>query len=104
MMDRMVVIILLSFCLCIAMSVLGGLIAALIQMLIHPAADGQIHNPASATLSPIMFRYNLPVILAEILSRIPINIIDRLVSAFGGYCIALGIRRVLLGIKTPSRT
>ena len=90
--DRMVVIIILSFCLCIAMSVLGGLIAALVQMLVHPAAGGEILNPASATLSPVIFRYNIPLILTEILSRIPVNIIDRLVSAFGGYGIAAGLK------------
>ena len=95
-MNRMVVIILLSFCLCIAMSVLGGSIAAFIQALIRPAADGQIHNPASATLSPIISRQNLPVILTEILSRIPVNVIDRLVSAFGGYGIALAGSKIFL--------
>jgi hypothetical protein len=38
-----------------------------------------------------MFRQGFPLILAEILSRIPMNIIDRLISAFSGYGIALAI-------------
>ena len=87
--DRMVVLILLAFSLCLAMSLLGGLLASLIHMIISSSADGLSVNPASESLSLIMFPQNLPVILVEILSRIPINIVDRLISAFGGYGIAL---------------
>jgi len=86
--DRMVVLILLSFCLCLAMSVSGGLIAALIQIF-NKSVTG---NPdISIIMSATMFSQNLSIILREILSRIPINIIDRLVSGFAGYGIALGL-------------
>jgi len=34
-----------------------------------------------------------PVFLAEILSRIPVNIIDRLLTAFAGYGIALLLKK-----------
>ena len=85
-MDRMIVLILLSFALCIAMSVLGGFLTALILSL-SPAHAGE--RGLSVLLSTTLFNSNLPLVLVEILSRIPINIIDRLISAFGGYAIAL---------------
>jgi hypothetical protein len=93
-MDRMIVLALLSFGLCIAMSVLGGLIAAAIRSF-RPAADSQAISPITSTLMPTMFGHNLPVILEEILSRIPVNIIDRLISVFAGYGIALAARGLL---------
>jgi hypothetical protein len=89
-MDRIIVITLLSFFLCIAMSILGGLIATFIQLL--RSSDGLVSNPASYTdLGLTMFRQGFPLILAELLSRIPLKIIDRLISSFGGYGIALAI-------------
>ena len=86
-MDRMMVLILLSFSLCIAMSVLGGLLTVLILVLRNPADP----NPASVLLSSTLFGDSVPIILKEILSRIPINIIDRLLTAFGGYGIVYAI-------------
>jgi hypothetical protein len=85
-MNRMVALILLSFCLCLAMSILGGLIAAFIQA-INPSLAGR--QGLSGHFSATMFGKNLPVILVEILSRVPVNIIDRLISVFAGYGIAL---------------
>jgi hypothetical protein len=102
-MDRIIVIALLSFSLSIVMSILGGLIAAFIQLLRTPP-HGSVSNPASyPDLGLTMFRQGLPVILAEILSRIPINIIDRLISAFGGYGIALAISGFLRRIETMKK-
>ena len=90
-MDKMIVLILLSFALCFAMSVLGGIIAALILSM--PSS----HSPdalVSTGFSVTMFSRNVPAALSETLIRIPINIIDRLISAFAGYGIALAIRRL----------
>jgi hypothetical protein len=88
---RIIVITLLSFSLCIAMSVLGGLIASFIELL-HPPGNERAFNPASyRDLGLTMFQQGFPIILAEILSRIPMNVIDRLISAFGGYGIAFVI-------------
>jgi hypothetical protein len=90
--DRMIVLILLSFALCIAMSVLGGLIAAFIQVSVTSSTARASFNFSSVILRPIMFpQGGPPLILAEILSRIPINIIDRLITAFAGYGIALAL-------------
>jgi predicted lipid-binding transport protein (Tim44 family) len=85
--DKVIVLILLSFGLCIAMSVLGGLISALIQ----------IFNPSYAKepfVSAAMSDQNLPLILTEIMSRFPQNIIDRLITAFAGYGFALALHRI----------
>ena len=90
-MDKIIVLILLSFALCLAMSVLGGLIAAII--LSQPSS----HSPGaviSMWFRETMFSGNFPVFLSEIFTRIPVNIIDRLISVFAGYGIAFGIRAI----------
>ena len=93
-MGRVIVLLLLSFALCLAMSILGGSLTALILGL-NPSHSGE--RGLSVFLSATMFGSHLPVILAEIFSRIPINIIDRLVSVFGAYGIALAIHGILTG-------
>ena len=85
-MSRMVVLILLSFTLCIAISILGGAITVLITYIGPYTRDTTyIHAP----LGVILFTENTPILLVEILSRIPINMVDRLITAFAGYGIAL---------------
>ena len=84
--ERIVVLMLLSFTLCIGMSILGGLIAVLIRG-INLAHVGEPGLSPNANFN--MFPRGFPVILEEILIRIPMNIIDRLIAAFGGYGIAL---------------
>ena len=87
--DHLIVLILLSFALCLAISILGGVIAGFI--LINSSYNAE-EAVISSVFSATMFSQNFPVILKEILSRIPMNIIDRLLSAFSGYGIALGLR------------
>ena len=84
--DRVFVLFLLSLALCIAMSILGGILTALI-LGIDPSLLGQ--EGLMAKLGSALYGRGFPLILVEILSRIPINIIDRLLTAFGGYGIAL---------------
>jgi len=99
-MDRVIVLIILSFALCLAMSFLGGLIAAIILSLSSSynfAASG-IDSIFSAT----MFNENTPILISEIASRIPVNIIDRSISAFGGFGIALCIRRLTKRRQLPA--
>jgi len=95
-MERIVVLTLLSFKLCLAMSVMGGFISAMIQIF-DPSRIGM------PDLSPYQFHEITPkhvsFILAEIIVRIPMNIIDRLVSAFGGYAIALALAFLYKWIK-----
>jgi hypothetical protein len=86
-MDRVIVLLMLSFTLCIIMSVQGGLTAALIESLAFSGSQGTEGPELLFKLT--LFRRNLPLVGVEILSRIPLNIIDRLISAFCGYGIAL---------------
>lgn len=95
-MDRMIVLILLAFALCMVMSVMGGSITAAIQYIKYNSVEKGVYNHAAARpLILTMFGKKLPVLLVEILSRIPVNIIDRLITAFGGYAIALVVRTKL---------
>jgi hypothetical protein len=50
-----------------------------------------------------MFRRGLPVVLAEILPRIPMNVIDRFISVFVGYGIAMGIGGVIANEKRKGK-
>jgi len=84
-MNLIFVLTLLSFALCLVISILGGLISVFIEILRNTAASEPVVNPASP---PVMFYNKIPLVLREILSRIPINIIDRLISAFAGYGVA----------------
>jgi len=89
--DHIIILILLSFALCLVISILGGVIAGFILIFSSYNAEGAV---ISSVFSATMFSQNFPVILKEILSRIPMNIIDRLISAFAGYGIALGLRKI----------
>jgi hypothetical protein len=85
--DRVIVLFLLAFGLCVAMSIFGGLISGLIQTF----------NPVYAKepfVSGAISDWNLPLILTEIISRFPQNIIDRLITAFAGYGFAVLVWRV----------
>ena len=91
-MDKIVVLILLSFALCISMSILGGTISTII-MIANPPLSAR--SDLAGVLATTMFPKDFPLILEEILSRIPINSIDRLISAFGAYGIALPLAVLL---------
>jgi hypothetical protein len=75
---------------CIAVSITGGIIDYVLTL-----------NSAPRTFSPedtfklVLLRNNVPVLATSILSRIPINIIDRFVAVFGGYGISLLFRKWL---------
>jgi len=88
------VLMLLSFILCFAISIMGGLIAFFIEIIKTP----QSVNPASQHSD---FYGGLPLVLMEIVSRIPINIIDRVISVFAGFGIAYVIGKVVNKIKAP---
>jgi hypothetical protein len=90
-MNTLVALLLLSFVMCIAISILGGLITALIKTF-SPLFQG---SPSPERLFKLaLFRKNLPLAAIEILSRIPLNIIDRLLSVFGGYGVAALLWRI----------
>jgi hypothetical protein len=68
------------------MSVQGGLTAALIEFLETSGSSGTEGPELLFKLA--LLRRSLPLVGVEILSRIPLNVIDRLVSVFGAYSIA----------------
>jgi hypothetical protein len=86
-MGTAIVLVLLSFALCLVISVLGGLCAAIINVF-HPP------TPVTDSMSPelnfriALIRRNLPGVIVEIGSRIPVNLLDRLISSFAGYGLA----------------
>jgi hypothetical protein len=67
----------------IVISILGGLTAVLIQFFWGSS------NPGPELFFKLsLLRKTLPPAIVEILARIPINIIDRLLSVLAGYAIA----------------
>jgi hypothetical protein len=89
-MNTLVVLLLLSFVMCVVISILGGLTAVLIQFIWGNS------NPGPELFFKLaLLRKTLPPVIVEILARIPLNIIDRLLSVFGGYGIAALLWRIL---------
>jgi hypothetical protein len=95
-MNTLVVVLLLSFVMCIVISILGGLTAVLIK----PFGGSSATGPGLFKLA--LLRRNLPPAVIEILSRIPLNIVDRLLSVFGGYGAAALLRRIKMPFPARS--
>jgi hypothetical protein len=82
---------------CIAVSITGGIIDFVLYL-----------NEAPRTFSPEdtfklgLLRNNVPVLVTSILSRIPINIIDRFIAIFGSYGISLLFRKWLMSPGTEN--
>jgi hypothetical protein len=87
---RVTALFLLAFALAAALSVSGGLIAFCIKRFIAGSAGG-VGPEQFYALS--LKQSSLPALPVEILSRIPVNIIDRLVTVFCGYALARGLKR-----------
>lgn len=87
-MSVIIALILLSFVLAIIMSVLGGIISTIINVISRSAEVMDIVTPQSTRLTGSMFSSDMSFLLKEILVRIPINIIDRLITVFAAYGIA----------------
>ena len=79
--ERVVALFLLSIVLCMAVSLLGGIIAALLEAFYGP----DVWGGAELTLRLELVRRKIPALFTGVLSRIPINIVDRLVSVFAGF-------------------
>ncbi|MDR1625128.1 MAG: hypothetical protein LBT33_01190 [Spirochaetia bacterium] len=80
----------LSLYTCILMSVSGGFIAWLIPIL---WPETLLHTTPVSYFKLGMFLNRYPVLLAEIISRFPVNIPDRLLSVYGAYGLALLLRK-----------
>jgi hypothetical protein len=68
---------------CIVISILGGLTAVFIQF-----GWGSSNPGPELFFNLALLRKTLPTAIVEILARIPLNIIDRLLSILGGYGVA----------------
>jgi hypothetical protein len=87
----------LSLSMCMLMSVSGGLIAWFITTVWSIPSH---YFPYSYFLLGLRMN-NMPVPLAEILARIPVNIPDRLLSVYGAYGLALVLKRFLIVPADP---
>jgi hypothetical protein len=74
---------------CLLISVVGGIIDFVLYNLL--AAPRGAYPEDIFKLG--LYRNNVPALAAAILSRIPINIVDRFIAIFGGYGISLLYRR-----------
>ncbi len=86
-MGRAIVLVLLSFALCLVISVLGGFFAVIIEHF----NSSLIADPVSPELNfrLALVRRHLPAIIVSIGSRIPMNLLDRMISSFTGYGLAV---------------
>jgi hypothetical protein len=88
---------LLAFALTAALSISGGFIAFCIKAFI-PGSAG-ITGPEEFYAPPLAERA-WPALLVEITSRIPVNVLDRLLAAFCGYALAWGMKTALRRRRT----
>jgi hypothetical protein len=87
--DHVIMLVLLSLAMCALMSVMGGLISVFIQLILKTPMKG-VHVETYFKLA--LLRQGLSLLPAEIVARIPINIVDRFVSVTGAYGTALFVR------------
>jgi energy-coupling factor transport system substrate-specific component len=75
---------------CVVVSVTGGIIDYILTMVSAPKA---FYPEDSFKLG--LLRNNVPLLASAVLSRIPINIVDRFFVVFGGYGVSLLYRKIL---------
>jgi hypothetical protein len=94
--DRIIMLVVLSLAMCVLMSLMGALIAVFIQLVLRrPLYDVS----AETWLKVGLLRQGLDLAAAELFARIPVNIVDRFISVFGGYGAALLLKRLLWGSR-----
>ncbi|MCL2070393.1 MAG: hypothetical protein FWH19_05350 [Treponema sp.] len=82
-----------------AVSILGGLINYVSDLILNLPLH---HSSVEDTFKLALIMSNLPALAVNILSRIPINIVDRFIVIFGGYFISRGLLRLFGGLTPPS--
>jgi hypothetical protein len=97
--NTLTALLILSLEMCLVISITGGLIAWLILLL---------DSASNTTLVPHNYYFlglllnHVPLPLAEIVARIPVNIPDRLLSVYGGYGIAALLKNTrIFGLTNP---
>jgi hypothetical protein len=81
---------------CVVISVTGGIIDYTLTVFSMPRS----FSPEDYFKLGLL-RNNMPLLVTTILSRIPINIVDRLIVIFGGYGISLLYRKWINNIISP---
>jgi hypothetical protein len=84
------ILLMLSLYMCIVISVTGGLISWIISVF-WPVNNQDISPESYFKLGMLLNHYPAP--LAEIISRLPVNIPDRLLSVYGAYGFALLLKK-----------
>ncbi|MDR1949590.1 MAG: hypothetical protein LBQ38_09365 [Spirochaetaceae bacterium] len=89
--STMSALLLLYLLTCMTVSLIGGMVDWTIAVTLGP-----VDNVASAyTFFKMgLLRNRLPLLAAAVLSRIPVNIIDRFITIFGGYGLGLLLRKI----------
>lgn len=98
--DRIAILFVLSLVMCVGISILGGIISTVIATFFTPQ---KTLDAGLSIFRRILVRKELPLLAVEILCRIPVNILDRLISVFGGYGFALALKKIettYMGAKT----
>jgi len=89
----------LLYILCaIAISVLGGVI----EYITHLSVEKHYFS-IDDLFKPGLNMYNLPILAINIISRVPVNIVDRFIVIFGGYFISLGLLKLTVDYPRPRR-
>jgi len=81
---------------CVLISILGGIVGYTVGLLSMPRS---LYPEDTFLLS--LLRNDVPHLASEILSRIPINTVDRFIVIFGGYGISLLFKKWLAAKKAP---
>ncbi|MFP3043741.1 hypothetical protein LQZ19_18170 [Treponema primitia] len=90
--SKVAVLFILAVFACIIESLLGGVIDYFLFNSLHEIKSQ--YSPEDWFKQGLL-RSNMPLLWASILSRLPINIVDRFIVIFGGYSVSLGIRKFL---------
>ncbi|MDR0401300.1 MAG: hypothetical protein LBH51_10235 [Treponema sp.] len=89
--ERVAILFVLSLAMCVAVSLLGGLIGTVIGTFFTLRDN---YDAETFIFRRMLERKGLPLFAAEVLCRIPVNIIDRLVSVFGAYGFAAALTAI----------
>jgi uncharacterized membrane protein len=91
-----VLLLVLSVLDCVVISVTGGIIDYVLTVSSMPRS----FSPEDYFKLGLL-RNNIPLLATTILSRVPINIVDRFIVIFGGYGVSLLYRKWINNIITP---
>ena len=76
----------------LTVSVLGGLVDYIYFTVLPHSKD---HISAEDVYKAGLLKSRIPIPVMNILSRIPVNLVDRFIVIFGGYFISIGIKKII---------